>query len=186
MKKKILVGLFCLVSSLGFGQDENIEKLISESNFKIVDNELIYQKIYFEKISLLDFQKSIIAKNSLENISIIDSTLFGSLKWFNLIPIEGLKFPIYMMEYLSGNVKVDFRSDKYRITISNIRLKSMAGAGLFKDVSGNSVETQLILYYYKPFKKEKIARDGFYLNDAKIIESNFLRLLEFKSMKSDF
>ena len=62
----------------------------------------------------------------------------------------------------------------------------MAGAGLFKDVSGNSVETNLILYYYKPFKKEKIPRDGFYLNDAVIIESNFLRLLEFKSTKSDF
>jgi hypothetical protein len=186
MRKIILICFFLLVSLLGFGQDNNIDKLISESNFKIVDNELIWQKIYFDKISLLDFQKSIIAKNSLENISIIDSTLFGSLKWFNLTPIEGLKFPIYMMEYLSGNVKVDFRTDKYRITISNIRIKSMTGAGLFKDVSGNSVETQLILYYYKPFKKEKIPRDGFYLNDAKIIESNFLRLLEFKSIKSDF
>ena len=120
MKKLIFltISLFSIIS--GHSQTEY---------FLIQSNKLFWQKVFEQKGTIEELKNKIIEKNNLTDLKESDSTLVGTLRE-EKIPIKKAGFPsmdvpIYLRdENISGSVKVDFKQNKYRITIFNLKLIS--------------------------------------------------------------
>jgi hypothetical protein len=190
--------ILILISISGFAQNEAAKTQTSYdskeyvSNFVVVDGNIIWRKVFGQSVSIRDYEKFLKLGGHLDNIEVseIDSVIIGRLRssklsfvgfnedsWFNG------DVPAYLKWLLvNGDIKIEVKNDKYRITIYNFKLIAEATISFWQ----KGQEDQLDLYYYKPFSKKKYVRDSFTQYSEPIFNKNFIDKYQYKSIKSDF
>lgn len=176
--KKILVFLL-IVGSNCFGQaNEN------ESNFKVEDNKVIWQKVYDISVSPSQYLSFIRLKNCLESIDTVQNTIIGKLKRFkpDTYGVSRMALPIYITSNtVYADVKIEVKENKYRVTLSNIKV--LEGVNAANPNSGYASDFEI--YYFKMFDKS-IPKPSFTKVDAPLFTKNFDSFFEYKKTTTDF
>jgi hypothetical protein len=125
MKKALILFLVCPLLSLA--------QTTEYGSFKIVDTELIYQKIFFADTitneKLANFMKSV---PELKNVSIAGSEVTADLSEL-VVDYQKFQFsqvavpPIIQTGRYSGKVAGEAKDGKYRITVRSIQMKGDIG-----------------------------------------------------------
>jgi len=121
--KKIII-LFLLITGSVHSQ-----KLVdSLFTFKVVDNEIIWQKIFTSEVESLQntFRKQVVTNLQLENLQEIGSTMSFVVKdeKINFKKYGGTwgGTAIYLQHPQSFLVVIDFKDNRYRVTIKSIKV----------------------------------------------------------------
>lgn len=196
MNRMILVGLFlhCLVWT-AFGQKTQTSepaKKEYKSNFVVVDGKLIWRKVFEDKVSIKDYEKFLKIGGHLDNIEIseTDSLIIGRLR-SNKLSLVGFDENVWtggnVAPYLkwlmvNGDIKIEIKSDKYRITIFNFKLIAEITGAFWQKGEEDKLED----YYYKSFSKKKYVSENFKQYSEPVFDKNFIDKFQYKSIKSDF
>lgn len=190
--------LLILISFCGFAQREPAKTQTSSesteyiSNFVVVEDKLIWRKVIGQSVSIKEYEKFLKLGGHLDNIEVSesDSVIIGRLRSGKLSFVgfddnlwTGGNIPPYMKWLLvNGDIKIEIKADKYRMTVFNFKLiADMTGAFWQK-----GQEDELETYYYKPFSKKKYVSESFKKYSEPIFDKNFIDKFQYKSMKSDF
>jgi hypothetical protein len=170
--KRIIV--LCVVFTLccaAYGQDdvyyqpEKTQKTL-EHHFKIVDGKVIWQKV-FDYNDTINVRDLFIEKNILTDVAETNQKMIGKLKPLKFdYKSAGFKLmstPIYILSSdLTGNVSVETKEGKYRITIDNFILTSNMDGGFIKKGEESNYEFYA-LNKNKEFRNTTLKFDFFIL-----------------------
>jgi hypothetical protein len=160
------------------------------SNFIVSNGKLIWRKVFEERINLKDYEKFLKIGANLDNIEISDdSVIVGRLRNRKLSLVgfkDGLLSsevaPYLKMLFTTGDIKIEVKADKYRITVFNIKMVAEITAAFWQ----KGEEDELEQYYFKPFSKKKYVSKNFKTYSEPIFDKNFIDILKYKIVKSDF
>lgn len=178
MKKKIFTITLFLTFFGVFSQ--NLEL----NNFKIENNNLIWQKIYethYTKTELIDhFKKS----GKILDIEITENDLTGRLKNLDLdykgFGKSEMSTAIYISRnFLSSFVLIEFKDGKYRVTLKDLKL-----AQKYSDALSNEGEiSELKDYAVKSNNSDY--KNGFKKEPSEILNFTFNKVFENIERKND-
>lgn len=125
--KRILILILVFATTIVVHGQETI------NNFKIDNNEIVWQKVYDTSMSIdtiLTFDQLVTnVKNSLlfEKIEISDNKILGELNQFNALFKEAgyneMNCPMYIARnHIKCSVILDYKEGKYRVTVKKISL----------------------------------------------------------------
>lgn len=170
--KTILLIVITLLSS--FGQ---------QHNFEVLENELIWQKVYEEELTIDDFEKSILGKGPITSIDKTENTLFVRFEGLKLDYKALGKSEMWTSMYItrsniSGLATIQFKENKYRITIADIVLTQNYSDGLMQQGEKHPLSFYAI--------KNGSLRKAFLKKDAEIFDFNFIGLFAPSKVKDDW
>lgn len=133
-----LMILIVLEGPVLFGQPEI-------NNFKIEENDLIWQKI-FQSDTSMKVIDLFVSAGIIDNIIVKDNQIMGDLKPFDAdfkgAGYSEMNTPIYVARMrIKGYITVDIKVDRYRVTIKDIRLKQIYDDGLSKQGEETSLSS---------------------------------------------
>lgn len=119
--------------TIGFGQT-------SYKDFKIENGELIYQRVFDTVVNIQNAHKYYTSQPRVKNIQVFDNYITGE---FEDEVLDYRKYgrnwastPILFINYhFSGKIKVEFKEDKYRLTVFGIKSVAINSAGSDSDLS---------------------------------------------------
>ncbi len=161
------------------------------SNFVVVDGNLVWRKVFDEEIQINDYLKFVKLSSYLDYIDLFenDSLIIGKIKERKIDTKDfkrGLfdsEIPPYMNIFLlTGDVKIEIKSNKYRVTIFNIVLISDKTIAFWQKGEHEKLDT----FYYKAFSKNKNVSDSFKQLSEPIFDKNFIDKFQYKKIKADF
>jgi len=130
--------IFTLISFYGFAQNKSAKTQTSSdskedvSNFVVVDGNIIWRKVFKQNVSIKDYENFLKLGGHLDNIEVskTDSVILGRLRssklsfvGFNENSLFNSNVPLFLKFLLvNGDIKIDVKNDKYRITIYNFKL----------------------------------------------------------------
>lgn len=166
MKKTALLILFISFSSSLFSQ-KYVDSLY---NFKVVDSEIIWQKVFKSKIKDLktSFKKSVITNIKLENLQeiedIISFNVLNDMIDFKKYGGKTMTTTFHVQEPKEYLVVINFKPNKYRVTIKQITVnfvKTKLGPSSFEElfirknqIKNNKRNKKDLLYYEKHFTEK--------------------------------
>jgi hypothetical protein len=141
MKKISLLLVALIILRSIYGQTDT-------NNFKIIDGDIIWQKIYETTMSK-DTLLSLFESSGLFTRIEVSKQFMGDLKKMDA-DIKGAGYdkmavPMYIPnKYITGFLTVDFREGKYRVTIKNIKLIQKADYSLAEQGEETSLNTYAV------------------------------------------
>lgn len=193
---KILI--FVLISFCGFAQRGPAKTQTSSesseyiSNFVVVEDKLIWRKVFGQNVSIKEYEKFLKLGGHLDNIEVSesDSIIIGRLRSgkMSLVGFDdniwtgGNIAPYLKFLLVNGNIKIEIKSDRYRITIFNFKLIADTTVAFWQKGQEEEIET----FYYKAFSKKRYVSESFKKYSEPIYDKNFIDKFQYKSMKSDF
>lgn len=177
----ILSGYICSVS---FAQKKNTEdpiygestktKLnsneITNNNFLIEDNKLIWQKVFEKQLDFDELQKEIKETGIIENMEVSNISIIGDLRQLSIdykgAGYNGANTPIIITRSnLTAYCLIEFKENKYRVTLRNINLIQKSDDVLFKMGEKTSLDIMAI--------KDGNFRKAFIKTSSVIIDYSF-------------
>jgi len=135
---KGLVLLLFILPCIALGQSET-------NNFKIEGSEFIWQKIYNTELTFDNIISELRAKGELviDDVNNEDSSVSGNFSEIRPdVKGSGLKdmsTPMYASRtVMSGNFRVDYKDNRYRVTVSRVKVVFMNQAQLNRTVNDYS------------------------------------------------
>lgn len=185
MKKLLFLVVVSLYISVCQAQERDSDpiygspkhKTVNTQEFKISNGKLIWQKIYECKDSISQIAKKLKNDGILKEIEITENTITGSLKDIDA-DYKGAGFsrgltPMYLIsDRLTCFVLIDFKKDKYRVTIKNIQLTNVLESPISKVGESEPIET------YALKKKNTTFKDVFLKDAATILNYTFNKIFE--------
>ena len=196
--KLIMLGLFMFFGGVGFAQNEGAKTQTSSdskeyaSNFLVVEGKLIWRKVFEQSVSIKEYEKFLKLGGHLDNIEVSenDTLIIGRLRGEKL-SLVGFDENIWTGGNVAGylkfllvnaDIKIEIKSDKYRITVFNFKLISDMTVAFWQKGQQEELET----FYYKAFSKKKYVSESFKKYSEPVFDKNFIDKFQYKSMKSDF
>lgn len=168
--------LLVVMPFLSLGQD-----LDSVYNFSFGNSDVSWQKIYDVTVSPHDYLMFIKSKGICDMAEINDVVITGSFQNVSLnisgANVKKGRLPFDFDFSISGGMRIEFKENRYRVTLTNIRLNHVSD-GVFSK-SGES-ET---LYEYAHHGK-KIS-PMFKKNTGKVIDYSLISAFEYKPQSED-
>jgi hypothetical protein len=152
----------------------------TENNFKIEDNKVIWQKVFDTELNFNEICQAIKESGNFENIEIGENKTTTQLKIF-VIDYEGAGYrtmntSMYITYFnYTGFAIIEFKDNKYRITLKTIQLKKGATIPDVPMMEDTDIEFYVL--------KNGQFRKSFLRDDCKIFEYNFNKKFNFKKVK---
>jgi len=179
MKKLVLILLLPTLATVGYSQG------IAYTNFKLVEQEIVYQKI-FEKDSITSSKLEAYYK-TLPYVANLELKTDGIQFDVNDITVDYKKFQfsqvntplIIQTGKFSGKVSIGIKDGKYRVTVKSIQL---TGNIVYKMI----VEKDNLTRYATKNSGTVLAEDWCRPNMLGLLDKAFSDKLEFKSTEDDW
>ncbi|MGL6129541.1 hypothetical protein [Chryseobacterium artocarpi] len=151
--KKILLFILINFITLSFAQ---------ESAFIISNKQVVWQHIYESNKNIDEVKQSLLSRGKLKITNIENGLIYGDISDF-MMDYKGagntlMGTPIYLSSSkFFGNFKIEFKEGKYRVSVTNIRLKGetfslySSRAALSSD-SNDNLETLILKNDRESFK----------------------------------
>jgi hypothetical protein len=150
----------------------------SQNNFTVIDNQLQWQKVYDAELTKDELKESIKKKTKFEDLYLNFASRVGPFK------IEcDFSMPIYMRDEFTYYVTIDHKAQKYRVTVTNIRLIPSTTISLF-DVTTSESSASFSGYVVKNSGELKSNRLTKKVIDC--IDKKFQIDFNFKKITSDW
>lgn len=181
MKKVVLFILICLKSYNIYSQD---------TYGKIESNKYVWQKVFDSKFDTSETKKLLLL-----NIKALDVKDFGDRISFGQegIPYDykGAGFttsmcPIFIQTYtMSYNVRIDFKKNRYRVTVTNILLKNQLDLNLDNTILSGEVEVYPVETFYLK-KRNTMFRKTYINTTGRITDYTFSSIFELKKIDDNW
>lgn len=179
MKKIIFILFICVHTIIIYGQEMTNEN----SNFIIENNEVTWIKIYDTELSKEKIIDNIKSSGKFDNIVISENKLTAIANQLSIDYASSgeniMSIPMYLS---SSNLKcfiiIDFKENKYRSTIKNIKFIQKYDDALSK---ANEI-TDIELYALS--KNNTVFKNGFMKKPLKILDYTFSKLTNFNNTNS--
>lgn len=178
----LLIALFCVNICIAqkdydpiYGAPKN--KKVDTQGFKISNGKLIWQKVYECKDSINQIVSNLKRGGILKGIEISDGTVTGSLKNIDS-DYKGAGFsrgltPMYLIsDRLTCFVLIEFKKEKYRVTIKNMQLINVLESPINKIGESEPIES------YALKKKNTAFKDTFLKDAATILNYTFNKIFD--------
>lgn len=186
MKILIVFILTALIYSVSFAQKKNTEDPIYEENstieqtgeltthnFLIDNNKLIWQKVFDTKLDFKSLVSQLKIAGVIENIEVSELRITGDLRQlpadFKGAGFTGANTPIIITRSdLLAYCVVEFKENKYRVTLKNLNLVQRFNDVLFKMGEKTNLEVMAIKgeIFRKPFLKTSSVIIDYSLSNA--------------------
>lgn len=120
---KTLTLIFCLVMIC----DKSVSQITEYANFKVINNDVIFQAVFDSTVraeDCLTYLQSLTSVSQAKQIDDYITAEFSNLSIdFRLLGRKWGSTPIVFTGYtVNGNIRVDFKDDRYRVTITGLEL----------------------------------------------------------------
>ena len=163
MKKLIILFFAVFIANLCHAQDS--------MNFKIIDGEVVWQKVYESKDSINQIIKRLNVLTAI--IKDLDADYKGAGFSRGMAPM------FLISDKITGSVTIDFKDGKYRATIKHMKMENKIATPISKIGETEPIET------YALKKKNTIFKSGFLTDPAIILDYTFNKIFEKKEMKKE-
>ncbi|WP_282070909.1 hypothetical protein [Polaribacter atrinae] len=169
---KSIIFLFYLPFLIGFN-------LSSTDNFEIENSKLIWQKVYETELTNEQLKERIKSSGNFKNLELNKDRIIAEITNLS-IDYKGygsseMSTPIYVARNnLNSFVQIEFKENRYRVTIKNIKLTQK-----YEDALSNQGEmTDIEVFALK--KRNTEFKSSFLKKTSKIINFTFEKITEFK------
>ncbi|MEJ5105557.1 hypothetical protein [Chryseobacterium sp. MYb328] len=171
--KNIAILFTILISCLYYSQ---------ENSFSINNKQVVWQKIY-DSTKNIDEVKNILTSSGKVNVTSIESGILNGDVSDYMMDYKGAgntragtPIFIYSSKFFT-NFKIEFKENKYRVTITNIRLKGNSGSLYSSGVAISNDGNENLESYALTNDKESF-RNNFEGRASKIINYSFTQLFD--------
>ena len=158
--------------------------LSETDNFEIENGKLIWQKVYETELTNEQLKERIKNSGNFKNLELSENGIIAEITNLS-IDYKGygsseMSTPIYVARNsLNSFVQIEFKENRYRVTIKNIKLTQK-----YEDALSNQGEmTDLEVFALK--KRNTEFKSSFLKKPSKIINFTFEKLTEFKVKAKD-
>ena len=185
----LLAALFCINTCIAQKGDNLIygapkDKKVDTKGFKISNGKLIWQKVYECNDSINQVVSNLKRGGILKEIEISDGTVTGSLKDIDS-DYKGAGFsrgltPMYLIsDRLTCFVLIEFKKEKYRVTVKNMQLVNVLENPISKVGESEPIES------YALKKKNTAFKDIFLKDAATILNYTFNKIFDISKNVED-
>ena len=188
MKFNITIVLTCVIFSL-YAQEKYNDPLYPESNtvnvtnFKIDNGSLVWQKIYESKLTPTAIVKKLKADGKIKNIDFSENLLTGELNIpadYKNAGFSEMSTPMYISRNdILCSVTINFKENRYRVTLKNIRLKTTQEDPLSKVGETANLDSYALKKKNSEFKAQFLNVPG------KIYDYTFNQVFEIETKTED-
>lgn len=173
MKKTIILLSIIFLTALSIVAQESVNNFIPENN------KIVWQKVFetnLDKAQLLDIIK---VSGVFENYDIEDDKISGQINPvdadFKGAGFSEMSTPIYIARsFFDGYLIIEFKENRYRVTLKNIMLIQQYDDGLSKAGEKTTIETYAIKNGQNELKK------AFTKSPSVILDYTFTNIFNFK------
>jgi hypothetical protein len=136
----ILFGL-----GIAIATSHSCEAQTTYGNFKIEDGELIYQQVFDTTVFQEDAHKYYLAIAKAKNVQLLDEYLTAEFENEDIDVRKygrtiGMSPMLFGFDNFSGKIKIDFKEDKYRLTIFALKTVAKSPYGTSGDLSASALK----------------------------------------------
>ncbi len=185
----LLVTLFCVNTCIAqkgydptYGDPKN--KKVDTKGFKISNSQLIWQKVYESTETIDQLTTRLKEDGNVKNIEVTDHTIFGNLDDL-YADYQGAGYgravtPMMLLsQQIICTVTIEFKTNKFRVTIKNMKLKNTSPTPLSPVGEVEPIETYVLK------KKGTQFKTGFLNACATILNHTFNKIFENKIEEED-
>lgn len=150
-------------------------------NFYIEDSQVIWQKVYTTELSKEQLITEIRNSGYFNNTSLHGDTMTAEISELYL-DFKGYgdktKLPRLGARYMKSYVIIDFKKEKYRITIKNMRFRPIV-------TGGDSYDRTIHLEEVALQKEADSFKEKFLKNTSKVMDFTFQKITDFKESEDN-
>ena len=174
MIKRLTLTLTLLIAAFGALAQEAPNT--AASNFSVVNNSIVWQKVFTSSLTYNELLKSVIASGVFEKIDTIGHQIAGQSKQFDM-DYKGAGFsssPIYIRDsHFRWHTTIECKDGRYRVTVRNIEMEQSYSNPMFKQGQKDYLDNLFV-------KNGQIKGSlGSWPKSDKIIDYTFTKLFTF-------
>ncbi len=177
MKVKILLVLTFILIIFDTSAQDTSNNFVAENNF------VFWQKVFETDLTEIELITLVKESGFLENYQIEENKIYGNLKPIDA-DFKGAGFsemvcPMYIARsFFDGFVIIEFKENRYRVTLKNIMLTQKYDDGLSKEGERTTLETFALKNGQNVMKSAFVKNPSFILNFTFSNIFNFTKLAE--------
>ena len=168
MKRSFLFICCNLVCLLSIAQQDTFK-------FSCINNQLEWQKVYDKELTFEELTLFVKTNGHFENIEVLDECIIATIKnieaEYKTLGYSELSVPMYVSRsFYSGKVVINWKPEKYRVTVKNIMLTQKYDDGLSKEGEMSSLDSFAVK------KGKNLIKNSFLKKPGEIINHTFSAL----------